>query len=267
MTSPAAITSTRNQHVAFCRLLHKPTSRREARALLVEGVRMAEEALDSRWSVLVGLYDPTALDRSQAGKEMARRLREIDHIHEATAAVLKAAAETVHPAGVVLALEQPREPDLNEIAGNDLVLVLDGISDPGNAGTIIRSAAAAGLRHVVFAGSCVDAFDAKVVRAGAGAHFRLAVHDASWTGLAPVLRSFPQVIGADAAGPAIMYEIDWSMPTALIIGSEAHGLSRDARSIVTTLARVPMANDVESLNAAMVASIMLFQPRSPKCGR
>lgn len=160
-----------------------------------------------------------------------------------------------------MVLPEPDPPTLSEVDSAALLPVLDGITDPGNAGTIMRSAAAAGLEYVVLAGEGVDPYSSKTVRAGMGAHFRLHLIQAAWSQLRDALSRFDQGVGADAAAGTTIYQVDWSRRTALIIGSEAHGLSQEARELVTTLARVPMAEGVESLNAAVVASIILFHAR------
>ena len=164
------------------------------------------------------------------------------------------------PQGIVLVGREPPAPALDEIEAVDFLLILDGLSDPGNAGTILRSAAAAGLSHIVFAGDAVDPFAGKVVRAGMGAHFRLRLLRATWEELAPHLGQF-QVVTAQADAASTIYDIDWSGRTTLVIGSEAHGLSEGAKQAGTLSAAIPMAAGTESLNAAAVASIVLFHAR------
>jgi len=252
------ITSSHNQHVAFCRSLHRARSRQEAGAYLVEGLRLAREALDAGTQPALILYDPDALDRSELGRRLLHRVAGQAEAFDCTSNVIAAAAETRTPQGLVMVAREPEQPPLSSIDRPDLVLILDGISDAGNAGTILRSAAAAGLDLVVFAGSTVDPFLGKVVRAGMGAHFFLRILRAGWSDLDPHLEGFVQVVGADAAGDRTIYDVAWGPRTALVIGSEAGGLTNDARSRLTATARVPMARGVESLNAAVVASIILF---------
>lgn len=146
-------------------------------------------------------------------------------------------------------------------SGAPLVFVLVEVNDPGNAGTILRSAEAAGAAGVVFAGRCVDPLSPKVVRAAAGALFRLpiaveenldAVHD--WL-RRQALTSFASVV----SGGEDLYASDLRGPVAVLLGSEAHGL--DARSVEAADRRltVPMAGSVESLNVAMAATVIGFE--------
>jgi len=252
------ITSTHNQHVAFCRSLHRSRPRREAKAFLVEGVRLAHEGLDAEVELELALYDPAVLTGSDAGAELLSRLTGMDHAYEASAAAIAAAAETRTPQGVVLVAREPDPPPPESIVDQHLLLVLDGISDAGNAGTILRSAAAAGLGVVVFAGDTVDPWLGKVVRAGMGAHFRIGIVQATWEDLASRIARFDQVLAAEAAADITIYDVEWSRTTALIIGSEAHGLAPEAKALEPGRVRISMAAGMESLNAAAAAAVILF---------
>lgn len=255
------ITSTSNQHVAYCRSLQRPRSRREAHAFLVEGLRSVEEALDSHVEPLLVLFNREALASSKRGSVLIERLEVLERAHEAAPHVIEAAAATKTPAGVVMVVPEPQSIPLSEAAAANPLLILDGIADAGNAGTILRTAAAAGLNVVVFAGETVDPFSAKTVRSAMGGHFRVHVLQAPWAELGPLLSKYEQVVGASTASEASVYDVDWNLRTALIIGSEAHGLSSSGLGYATRLARVPMANEIESLNAAAVAAIMLFEAK------
>jgi len=225
---------------------------------MVEGVRLAREALDAQAQPLVALYDTDALSRTERGREVLARVEKLPRAYAATSEVVKAAADTVNPAGIVMAVAQPPAPTPEVLSKEPQILVLDGIVDAGNAGAILRSAAAAGLHTVAFAGQCVDPYSSKVVRAAMGAHFRLAILELDWSVLLPLLTT-EQVVGADARASTTIYDVDWTKRTAIIVGSEAHGMSEAARSAVTLPASIPMAFGVESLNAAAVAAIILFE--------
>ncbi len=258
---PPLITSTGNQHVQYCRGLQRPAVRRDARAFLVEGLRLAEDALDNGAEPSLILFDRTALESSQRGSAILGRIRDLPATFEASAKVISAAAATKTPAGLVMVIPEPDPAPLESIATESLLLILDGIADAGNAGTILRTAAAADVRRVVFAGETVDPFGAKTVRSAMGAHFRLSVLRVRWPELEPVLRGFDQVVGLSAEAGTSIYELGWQARTALVVGSEAHGLGGAALGSLTSVARIPMAAGVESLNAASVAAITLFEAR------
>jgi TrmH family RNA methyltransferase len=144
-----------------------------------------------------------------------------------------------------------------------ILLVLDGISDPGNLGTILRSALAADVDEALLAPGCADPLAPKVVRAASGAHFHLPVRaDQSWQEIAAVLGgspAFQQVLVAEAGAHTPYDAVDLTQRTAVLIGNEAHGVSPQGARMATQRVRIPMWNKVESLNAAIAASVVLFE--------
>lgn len=147
---------------------------------------------------------------------------------------------------------KPREP-------GSLVLVLDGVRDPGNLGTILRAVEATGLVRVVAPIDCVDPYGPKVVRAGMGAHFHLDVlAEATWSDAASLVAGRPVWLATMRGGVA--YDrVDWRRDSALIIGGEAAGASAEADAMATGRVSIPMAGRAESLNAAMAASVLVFE--------
>jgi TrmH family RNA methyltransferase len=137
--------------------------------------------------------------------------------------------------------------------------VLDAVRDPGNAGTLLRSAAAAGVEVVVFGPQTVDPFNDKVLRAGMGAHFRVPLR------VCPTWQQVRQVLGeaivlylAESDAALTYDQVDWRVPSALIVGGEADGAGAEAQAAATPIA-IPMQSGVESLNAAVAGSIILFE--------
>jgi TrmH family RNA methyltransferase len=139
-----------------------------------------------------------------------------------------------------------------------MVLVLDGLRDPGNLGTILRSALAASVGLVLLAPETVDLYNPKVVRGAMGAHFRLPVLSQDWPEIASRLDG-RSVWLADAEGEIAYDAIDWTVPSALIIGGEPAGAGREAAALATRKTYIPMAHGIESLNAAMAATAILFE--------
>jgi TrmH family RNA methyltransferase len=138
------------------------------------------------------------------------------------------------------------------------ILVLDQLRDPGNLGTILRSAEAAGAGEVVLAPGTVDLYNPKVVRGAIGAHFRLPVADLEWPAIGE------RVMGravwlADASGDMLYDAVDWRAPSALIVGGEAAGAGDHAAALATGRVCIPMAGNTESLNAAMAATVIMFE--------
>jgi TrmH family RNA methyltransferase len=138
--------------------------------------------------------------------------------------------------------------------------VLDAIQDPGNMGTLLRSAEAVGVAEVLAASGTVDVYGPKVVRAAMGAHMRLAItQDLNWDAIAERVELVDHVYAADAEASMPYFAADWRQPSALIIGNEAHGLSEDARALAHNPIGIPMHGRAESLNAAVAGSVILFE--------
>jgi TrmH family RNA methyltransferase len=176
--------------------------------------------------------------------------------------VLKAAAQTEHPTGALAVLKLPAIRPLDQQSDTSFGVILDTVSDPGNAGTIARTALAAGADFLVSTSNSVDLFGPKVVRAGMGAHFRLPLYaGVPWDELRRALGD-TTFVAASAHGEQSVYDFEWPYRTALVVGSEAHGLSEEAKLIVQARVRIPMRTGVESLNAAIAAGILIYAARS-----
>jgi TrmH family RNA methyltransferase len=197
--------------------------------------------------------DRARLQRSPAGRELLGRLEAAVTV-EVSEAALDRLADTRAPQGVAAVF--PIE--VVTAAAGPIVLVLDGLQDPGNVGTAIRSAAACGLVETVVVRGGADAFGPKAVRAAAAALF--AVRVAREGAAAPGgLLGGRDVWLAEAGGGRSYDTIDWRRPSALVIGSEAHGPSAEMRALATGSASIPLRGGVESLNAAVAASVILFE--------
>jgi TrmH family RNA methyltransferase len=172
-------------------------------------------------------------------------------------AVFDTLAETVTPQGVLALFPFPDLPIHQDAI--PLVLLLDQIRDPGNLGTLLRSAVGAGVACVVLTSGSVDPFNPKVVRAGMGAHFRVPIRWLDDDVRDWLVRFCPARVVAEADAPVPYDSFDWTGGTALIIGSEATGATPAIRDLATTGVTIPLAGDLESLNAAIAGSIILFE--------
>ena len=253
---PVQISSPSNPKVKMLRSLHRRRSRYRERLFLIEGVRLVEEALRSGLPLTSALYLPARLEQSPRGAVLLAALSAQETAFSTTAEILGYVSDTVVDQGVVAALPFVKLP----ARPGDLQLVLDRVRDPGNCGTILRTAEAAGVSRVCIAPGTVDPFAPKVVRAGMGAHFHLPLRLCGrWQDVAASLNGIPQIILAEA-GPGRPYdEVDWSFPTALIVGGEATGAGPGARELATEIVAIPMAGRAESLNVAVATGILLFE--------
>lgn len=240
------------------RKLRRRAQRDEARAYLLEGTVPVREALARRdpiRTVFVSAEHPEA-DALLRGAEEAGVAGVL-----ASPGVLEALSDASTPQGVVAVagMGDVALADLPETA--DLVLVLDQIRDPGNAGTLVRSAAAAGAAAVVFTAGSVDPYSPKTVRASAASLFRVqVVRDAELVDVAAHLRERGfAVVGTDAGAETPYDALDYTRPVAFVVGNEAWGIPDDERSLLTEQAAIPMPGDAESLNAGIAGSILLFE--------
>jgi TrmH family RNA methyltransferase len=249
------ISSTKNPKVAAAARLRKRAFRDEDRRFLVEGAQGVREALAA---------DPPAIDTlfvDDELHELAIRARErgVDVIHAADT-VMARLTSTVTPQGIV-GVAGYVDVGLEAVPSTGCVAVLHEVRDPGNAGTIVRSADAAGAAAVVFGAASVDVYNPKTVRACAGSVFHLPmVRDVPTTDAMDALRaSGHRILAMDAHGSNSLYTTDVSGPVAFVFGNEAHGLPQSVVSSADATLRVPHAGAAESLNLAAAATICLFE--------
>lgn len=250
------ITSAHNPRLSRIRsLLEKRAQREEEQAFVVEGVRLVEEAQRAGLKPEVVLYSERLSERGQAalrGFESAGA-----ETVEVSARIMDGLAGTETPQGL-LAVFPALHPRLPKPL--DFVLIADNLRDPGNLGTLLRSAAAAGAQAALLSPGTTDAFAPKVLRAGMGAHFRLPVLHLSWEEIREVCKEASlRVFLAESAEGAACWQLNLRQPLALMVGSEAEGPTREAQALADQPITIPMPGKSESLNAAVAASILLFE--------
>ncbi len=249
------ITSPQNPKLKLVRALQgRPKERHEEGAFLAEGVRLIEEAMRASWPVRFVLYSSGLGERGEALLDTVKAAGlEVD---EVSGDLLQAASETETSQGILAVLE------LNTLplpVFPNFILIPDQIRDPGNMGTLIRTAAAAGVQAVLLPPETADAFAPKVVRAGMGAHFRLPVQPMEWNEIEQFCRQANLTIFlADMAGESC-WETDFRGALALVVGGEAEGASEPARELANTTVSIPMPGEVESLNAGIAGSVLMFE--------
>lgn len=249
----SVITSSQNSKIKFVRaLMGRAKERREAGAFVVEGVRLVEEAEKKDWRFETVLYDETLSER---GKLLVEHLKSKSvEAEQLSQSLMKSLSETETPQGILAVLKISSLPISQS---PDFVLIPDQIRDPGNLGTLLRTAAAAGVQVVFLPPETTDVFAPKVVRAGMGAHFRLPIHLMSWEEVYRQTKDL-QVYLADMDGQSC-WETDLRHPLAMIIGSEAEGASEEAQKLATQKISIPMSGDIDSLNAGVAGSVLMFE--------
>lgn len=252
------ITSTKNPKIQQVRsLLARSSERKEQKAFVAEGVRLVEEALQSAWPVRQVFISP---DISGRGRKVAAAYAALGaEVEEVSPEVMQAATGTETSQGLLAILEEYELP-LPPVP--DFLLLADGIRDPGNLGTLLRSAAAAGVQAVFLPPGTMDVFSPKVVRSGMGAHFRLPIRMVDWAfldawcaNIQPPLRIYL----AEAESGTPCWQADLRQPLMLVVGGEAEGAGVEALQRVDEKLSIPMPGKFESLNAGVAASILLFE--------
>jgi len=250
------ISSKDNPQIKAAKRLHQRKGRLEDKAMLIEGARLVADAWRAGVEPYVVFVQTETLTPTSPAHALLEEMANAGvTIEETSKAVFAELSDTVTPQGIAAVLPLP------ELAWPDrpqLLLALDGVRDPGNAGTLLRSAEAVGVQGALFGPGTVDPFNPKVVRAGMGTHFRLPIREvASWSdaaSLAPIERWLLAAGEAESAYDAI----DWRQPAVLVVGSEAEGAGEEIRQRATPIA-IPMRGGVESLNAAMAGTVILFE--------
>lgn len=235
-------------------LRHKKVREREG-VLLVEGLNLVEEAVARGLARAVFLTEECA--RGGRGRRLAERGAPVTEIELRDAEAL---AETETPQGAFAVVEDPVRPlDPASVARDGVVLVAAGVADPGNLGTLVRTAAALGASAVVVTEGTVEPTNPKAARASAGALFRVPVLRGDLRALAEA--GF-RILVADARGKPVTSLRVRAPRTALVVGGEPRGVDAPTRRLADALVAVPIAAGVDSLNVAVAAGILLFALRA-----
>lgn len=248
------LTSTKNPRIQRIRKLQNSAqTRRKEGLFVVEGVRLVEEVVMAGWQPELVLFTEDINDRAQ---QTVARFQKLGAEDLAVAPhVMQAASDTQSPQGILAVVSIP---EWKFPTDPTFLLIPDGIRDPGNLGTLLRTALAAGVEAVILPPGGTDAFSPKVVRAGMGAHFRLPILSMDWENIRLHLAGL-SIFLADSEAGGLHYRAGFETPLALIIGGEAVGAGSQATSLATSRIYIPMPGKTESLNAAIAGAILMFE--------
>jgi TrmH family RNA methyltransferase len=252
------IDSRHNQHVKFFRELRDAKGRAEHGAFLAEGARLIGEALAAEWPIVAAAVSE---ELAPAAAEIARALGAGPWpCHEMSARAFRALSDEQAPQGVAIA---PRIglARLDEIEARpaDVLAVAWELRDPGNMGTLIRTAEFLGCKALIAVGDCVDFFEPKVVRATAGAVFHLPLAEATEAEFWAWAQERGVTVAATVAeGGAPPEDLESDGPLAVLIGNEAHGLPESVAERAGARITIPRGGRLESLNAGVAAGIVLY---------
>jgi TrmH family RNA methyltransferase len=247
-----------NTRVKEARKLSRRPVRSERRLFLADGPKAVEGALstvlDSGDSCVVEVFATPA-----AEQQYAALLASADVVTTVDDRALASLSDAVNPAGVVAVCRHLDVPLASALTG-PMVAICADVRDPGNAGTVIRTADAAGAGGVVLAGSSVDAYNPKTVRASVGSlfHLPLAVEPDPAAAVAAARAAGYTVLAADGAGEVDLFSADLGGPTAWLFGNEAWGLPADLTALADHRVAIPIHGRAESLNLATAAAVCLY---------
>ena len=260
MPEPILITSRQNPRIVAARRLVERKHRRQQGRFLVEGVKLLELALraGARPRAVFVCYQELAPEAAGLLEHLQAAGAELLPV---SSTVMQALAEREAAEGLVATFDL-FEASLDDLplAGNDLVLLLDRLQDPGNLGTLIRTADAVGAAGVVLLEPCVDPFDPKVVRGSMGSIFHVPLvrtSDAAAT-LAALRGRGLRIVAADAHRGVDWGDGLWQGSVALALGNEARGLSPDVIPHVAAWVRLPIPGQAESLNVAVAGGVLMY---------
>jgi RNA methyltransferase, TrmH family len=254
---PIFITSGNNSAIKLMRSLSNRKVRQSERAFLVEGRRLTEEAVrHAPQHVRLLLVREDIPERWWVDLAVG-----VQHVRRVAASVFDAASDLAHAQGVAAICDVPAMKTGADLMqpGVGLVLILDRLRDPGNVGTALRSAAASGARTVVTTPGTADPYSPKVVRAGMGAHFRLHIGQLSIETAWEMRDLNRDIVFADPCATLAHHRYNWKRAAALVIGGETEPISPMLQPLVSQTVRIPMHGDMESLNAGVAASVLLFE--------
>lgn len=251
------ITSPANERLKHARRVRDG---REPELIFVEGERLVEECLQAELPLVACFHAPAPSARTQAC--LVELQRRACPLFPTTAAVLATLSDTVHPQGIVVLAQRPGTGLAQMLtATQPLLVALDAVQDPGNFGSIVRTAEAAGASGVVALKGSVDAFAPKTLRSAMGSAFRLPiVSGLTEAELLTQARAAGMKMLATAATATMSYtQFDWRQPVLLVFGNEARGVSQPLLEACDAQIRIPLQAPVESLNVAAAAAAILFE--------
>lgn len=249
------ITSRQNPLVKqIAKLLESPRERRKQQQFIVEGIHLAQLAKDSGWPVTQLILAESASQHPEIGA-LLRRWPGVPVV-SVSDGLFQQMFDIQANVGIVVLLSQP--PGRVIADTGEFSVLLDDVQDPGNVGTIMRTAVAAGVSNICLSHGCADVWSPKVLRAAMGAHFQVNVN--SDVDLLQVLESHSgKVVVTDLAASQSLYNLDLRGPVCMIFGNEGAGVSERLRAVAGDKVLIPMPGKIESLNVAAAAAICLFE--------
>lgn len=255
------LTGNRNPIVKEVRSLKNKSARTEKNLYFIEGARFTSEALKENTDICYIVLSETFASADGSSELLEQITHGRFDCYLLPDGLFESISDTQNPQGILAVLRQKKKQLIDNNIADGLLVILDAVKDPGNMGTIIRTADAAGCTGVIIPDGCVDIYNPKVLRATMGSVFHVPIyHCASTADAISFSREKGFLICASyLEGAVSIYQADLSGNIALIIGSEAEGISDETIRNADLLVKIPMAGRAESLNASAAAAVMLFE--------
>jgi RNA methyltransferase, TrmH family len=257
------ITSLANPIVKDIRALALSKNRKASGLFVAEGLKLVADAVEAGWPVQTLVYAA-----SVAGQPLVARLTATVHAKGGTVisvseAVLAKISRRDNPQTVIGVFEQRlMRPNAIKAKAGDVWVALEAVRDPGNLGTIIRTADAVGAAGVILVGDTVDPFSVEAVRATMGSVFAVPIARANRAEFASLAKAWTgTIVGTHLSGTTDYRKADYRSPVLLVMGGEQAGLTAETAALCGTLVKIPMAGKADSLNLAVATAVMLFEIR------
>jgi TrmH family RNA methyltransferase len=256
------ISSSQNSRVKYLNKLYRSRTRRKEGVFVLEGKRLIEAALAGGADFLEVFLTP-AFFKAAENKDLISNLKKCSEVILIEKNLLEKTASTVNPQGIIAVVNEAVFKGGEFFSSADKILLLDRIQDPGNMGTMIRTAAGAGFDGIIALKGSVDIYNQKVIRATMGAIFSIPI----WQKLskedffkeikAAALNY--ELVAADLDAKKYYFEYEYSSKLILMIGNEANGLDKDLLEKADSKIKIPLSGEIESLNAAQAAAVIAFE--------
>lgn len=259
------ITSASNPQVKAIRSLHDKKGRQKEKSVLLEGIRLVTDACESGARIRYFAVSESFFEKS--GDIVSKYPSE--KVIVLTDELFARVGETEAPQGLIAVAKIPDYNENEIISGSKRLIVLERIQDPGNAGTIIRTADAFGFDAVLLSGDSVDPFNPKVVRSTMGSlfHIPVVVCEDIYNSIIKIKEKSVPVVAAHPRDGRPCWDVDLSRKVAIVIGNEGNGLTAQMLELSDEVAMIPMAGLAESLNASSAASVLIYESMRQKLSK
>ncbi len=253
------ITSTQNPIIKEIKSLQKKKYRYENQIFFIEGERFVEDAIKSNVKIKKIIISEFYLNKNESMiKEVNQEKYEVFIVEDK---LFNSISDTENPQGIlaIIGMESFKFEDI--ITDNNFLIVLDNIQDPGNMGTIIRTADAAGSNGILLSKGCVDIYNPKVLRATMGSVFHIPIFNCEdlYKSLIDLKAKDIKILTSYLKGSTDYFKIDMKTNIAIIIGNEANGVSEEIVSVADELVKIPMFGQAESLNASVASALLMYE--------